>query len=552
MAWQPFCAPEGISRCPETARSHWKRSVPENLRRYVALLFVVVVTSQSGCAYLGNWKRNGFKVGPEYCKPAAPVADEWIDGYDDRVREDLPNYADWWTVFDDSTMSLMIDDMYQQNLPLRVAGLRVLEARQLRAIAVGSIFPQSQTAFGDYTRSQVSRNAINAPFFPRNFNQWRTGFDAFWEIDVWGKFRRNIEAANADLDATIEDYDAILVSLIAETAATYVDLRTAQERLRYAHANVGAQQTSLEIAESRFRNGATSELDVTQARTNLQNTKELIPTYENQVRLANNQLCVLLGTPPRDLTQEIGTATVPSAPADVAVGIPADLLRRRPDVRSAERQVAAQSARIGVAAADLLPHFSIRGDMFVQARTISKLFHQNSTAGNVSPGFSWDFLNYGRLLNNVRLQDTLFQQLAVQYQQTVLEANAEAENAIISFLKSQERLRITQEGVRAAERSVEIALEQYKQGATDFNRVANLQTVLTLQQDRLAETQGSVANSLIAINKALGGGWQIRYGNRGLERLPAAPERLEGEELDMLPPVPTDEPPEGESADDAT
>jgi NodT family efflux transporter outer membrane factor (OMF) lipoprotein len=508
---------------------------------------------RSGKDYIGSCKNyvdNGFKVGPEYCKPAAPVADSWIDQYDERVRRELPNYADWWSVFNDPVLDRLMEDTYRQNLDLNAAGLRVLQARYQRAIAAGGFFPQSQQAFGSYTRSQNSQN-IAGGALPLNTNTWATGFDLFWELDFWGKFRRNIEAADASLDATVEDYDAVLISLLAETASTYVDLRVAQQRLRYAKANVAIQQGGLKLASDRYQATTTSKLDVTQAENLVASTQRLIPLYENQIRVANNTLCVLLGVPPRDLTPELGVGPVPTPPADVVVGVPANLLRRRPDIRAAERQVAAQSAAIGVATADLLPHFSITGSLSLQADRFDNLFESASTAGAISPGFSWDILNYGRLVNNVRVQDTVFQQLAVNYQQTVLNANAEAENAINSFLTTQQQLQHLNTAVDAAEESVGISLAQYRTGAIDFNRVFTLTGTLVSDQDSLATIQGQLANSLVSAYKAIGGGWEIRYGMRrgsvdvadeldAADVLPSPPEASPDVELDELPPVPVE------------
>ncbi len=479
-----------------------------------------------------------------------PIADNWIDEYDERVRTDLPNYADWWIAFNDPVMSRLMEDMYRQNLSLRVAGLRVLEARYLRAIAVGSFFPQSQSAFGDFAHNQISKNTLLVPpNTPRAFDDNLVGFGAAWELDVWGKYRRLIEAADASLDASVEDYDAILVSLLAETASAYVELRTAQSRLQYAGSNLRTQEGSLRIATSRWEEGLTSEVDVTQARSQAESTGELIPLFENQVRLANNRLCVLLGIPTRDLTLEIGQAPIPVAPPDVAVGIPADLLRRRPDVRRAEREVAAQSALIGVAAADLYPHFSIRGTIQWQAENFGDMFRQGSTAGTIAPGFTWDILNYGRLLNNVRVQDARFQQLAVAYQQSVLDANAEAESAINTFLKSQQRLLRIREAAKASQRGVDLARQRYQDGLDNFNVVFNLQTILLTQQDQLASIEGEIASSLVDIYRALGGGWEIRYGIRGtppMAAVPAEQQPANGEAPptnssdDQLPPLPQD------------
>ncbi|MGI9428076.1 MAG: efflux transporter outer membrane subunit, partial [Bythopirellula sp.] len=483
-------------------------------------LLAVCLTANTGCVgHLRNWCKNGFKVGPDYCKPAAPVACDWIDAYDERVRQEFSDNPAWWTVFNDPVLNGLIEETSSQNLPLRVAGMRVLEARHLRQIAAGNIFPQFQEGFGQYSRAEVSENAFPTNRLaglgfavPSAVDNWTTGFDAGWELDVWGRFRRAIEAADANVDASTEDYDAILVTLIGETATAYLDYRTAQQRLEFAEKNVTIQEGSLEVSEVQFRNGGVTELDVTQAKTNLQQTRQLLPLFRTQQRLANNRLCVLTGIPPQDLSARLGVQPIPFTPADVVVGIPANLIRRRPDVRKVERQVAAQSALIGVAAADLFPSLSIVGAVQIQAEDFSDLFESASTASFIAPGFNWNLLNYGRLTNNVRVQEARFQQLAIAYQQSVLEANAEVENAIVAFLESQQRLIEVQGAVEAAERSVELGLTQYQDGAIDFNWVFNLQTALTSQQDQLAEVRGDVAKSLVAVYKSLGGGWQIRLG----------------------------------------
>ena len=484
--------------------------------RGMAYCLAGAATAFSGCAYTGGVKEyidNGFKVGPNYAKPAAPVAETWIDSYDEQLKDELPNYADWWTTFNDPILNGLMEEVSQQNLTLKSAGLRVMQARYVRDITAGSIFPQQQEAFGAYQRTQYS-DTIAPGLLPRNTDLFSVGFDAFWELDAWGKFRRAIESADASLDASVEDYDAMMVSLLGETATAYIDLRTAQERLRYAKANVEIQKGSLKIAQARFDAGAVSKLDATQAETVLANTQQSIPLFENQVRAANNSLCVLLGITPRDLSEELGDGAIPDLPADLVIGIPANLLRRRPDVRAAERRVAAQSAAIGIAAADLLAHLSVTGSVSLNANEFSELFKSSSTAGMIAPGFNWDILNYGRLANNVNLQRAEFQDLAVQYQQTVLDANAEAETAINTFLKSKERLIYVNKAVDASKKSVDLAEIEYRTGAVDYNRVFNLQTSLVADQDNLASVRGDVARSVIATYKALGGGWEVRYQKR--------------------------------------
>ena len=504
------------------------QTTPRNLGRptFVALILTAWLVSISGCAHMGGtslseWWHNDKKVGPNYCRPPAPVAEGWIDqGTDIRIMPAPAEHRAWWTTFQDPVIDRLVVEAYQQNLSLREAGLRVLQARSQLAISQGNLFPQRQEAFGEYQHVQVSRN-LDPPLVPttfppafapgaRAFDFWSTGFNLAWEVDVWGRFRRNIEAANAVVDATVEDYDAILVCLLADTVATYTEIRTLEQRLDYARSNVEIQQGSLDLADARFQRGAVSELDVTQAKSNLAQTESLIPGLESSLRQANNRLCILLGVPARDLLAELGPAMIPTAPPEVAVGIPAELLRRRPDVRAAERRAAAQSASIGVAVSDLYPAFTVLGTINYEAEKLSNLFDTSSLAGNVGPTFRWNVLNYGRIRNNIILQDARFQELVVRYQNSVLRAGQEVEDALIAFLKAQEQTRSLRESVKAANRSVEIAEIQYREGAIDFNRVFSLQSLLVSQQDQLASAEGNIAASLIRVYKALGGGWQIR------------------------------------------
>jgi NodT family efflux transporter outer membrane factor (OMF) lipoprotein len=467
-----------------------------------------------------GWVHNGFKVGPEYGRPAAPVSGAWIEAYDERVSTELPPNPMWWETLNDPILSQLVQSVYGQNLTLRAAGMRVLGARAQRGVAIGGMFPRQQNITGSFRREQLSVTTnglgqlVGGGSLPinREFGTWATGANLAWEIDIWGKFRRAIEAADASLDATIEDYDAILVSLIAETATAYVELRTAQQRLAYAEDNVKIQEGLLDIVVFKEKAGAVTYLDVTQAMSTVKNTEQLIPLYQAQVRSANNRLCTLLGIPTRDLTPELGDGGIPTAVSDVAVGIPADLLRRRPDVRAAERRVAAQCASIGVATADLFPHFSISGALQLNSQRFKDLFSSASGAHFVAPGFQWDILNYGRLINTVRAEEALFQELAYNYQQSVLTANEEAETAINNFLRAQERLIATREAVEASQKSLTLVTEEYNGGLTDYNRVFNIQLLLVQDQDRYATTQGDVALTLIGIYRALGGGWEVRNG----------------------------------------
>lgn len=467
----------------------------------------------SGCGTsLREYVHNGFKVGPDYCRPAAAVADQWIDVQDPQLSAQQ-NDPIWWRTFQDPVLDSLIHTAYRQNLSLRVAGARILEARALRAIAVGEIFPQSQQAFGEYSRNALSYNGPSGMVGNHFFDDWTTGASLAWELDFWGRFRRAIESADANLDASVEHYDSVLVLLLAEVAQHYADVRVAEQRLEYARQNVTIQKGSLRIADDRFTNGATTKLDVTQGTSSLAQTEATIPPLEASRRRAVNGVCILLGMPPQNLDALLaGHGGIPLPPPQVAVGIPAELLRRRPDIRRAEREVAVQSALIGVAESDLYPHFAITGTIALDATKFSDLFDGRSLAGSVGPSFNWNILNYGRLINNVRVQEARFQQLALQYQNALLAANAEAENAIITYLKSQQQVGSLKLSTKAASESVELVEKQYREGKVDFNRVFSIQQTLTLQQDQLAVAEGSVAKNLIELYKSLGGGWQIRLG----------------------------------------
>lgn len=465
---------------------------------------------------LGNWWHNGCKVGPNYMRPAAPVANHWIESADPKVNSNAQPPGYWWKVFNDPTLERLIQTAYQQNLTLRVAGARILEARAQLAIARGELFPQEQSAFFQYSRNKLSDKVANPPPV-QWFSQWDLGVTATWELDFWGRFRRAIEAADAELDASVEDYDDVLVILVSDVAANYVQYRTFEQRLVYARTNVELQRKSFAIADDRFKNGATTERDVQQAKQALEETEALIPTLEIGKRQAMNRLSILLGMPPTNLDCILGAGSgIPDAPSDVIVGVPCDLLRRRPDLRRAERQVAAQSARIGVAASDLYPHFSLLGTIGLQAEGFGDLFDTpGSMIGTISPGIRWDVLNYGRLINNVRVQDARFQALAYAYQDSVLNAGREVEDAMVLFLRSQETAEHLGASARAAARTVEITEEQYTQGAVDYTAVYLFQTTLTEQQDELAVAQGDIALGLIGVYRALGGGWEIRLPNCG-------------------------------------
>ncbi len=490
--------------------------------RLALAAFAAALLSGAGCTGLRDYLHNGFRVGPEYGRPAAPVADQWIDAASPRLDTGPAADRQWWAVFQDPVLDQLVALAYQQNITLREAGYRMLESRELRSVVAGALFPQTQDLFGDF--GQTQRSARTATFRRssssidvgnvglRDYSTWRLGTSLAWELDFWGRFRRAIEAADARLDAAIENYDDVLVLLIAEVATAYVDYRTVDQRLAFARGNAAMQEESARIAEARLNVLAIdSEIDAPQAKSNLARTRATMEALEIARRRHVNRLCVLLGRPPQDLAELLDeTKPVPVAPESVAVGVPAELLRRRPDVRRAERLVAAASAEIGVAQANLYPRIAINGSMALEAAQFSNLWNADAWTGTIGPGFRWNVLNYGRLLHGVRVQDARFQQQVAAYQQAVLRANEEAENAIVAFLNYHDQLELLGQSVQEAQEAVRVAQAKYRAGRIDFNRVFTVEQLLITQQDQLASAQGNLANSLIELYRSLGGGWEIR------------------------------------------
>jgi NodT family efflux transporter outer membrane factor (OMF) lipoprotein len=484
---------------------------------------LLAVLALCGCTTsLSQWWHNGFKVGPQYCQPSAPVADQWVDSNDARVKSEPAQDCAWWTVFNDATLNSLIESAYSQNLDLRAAGARILQSRAQRNIAIGNLFPQSQTALVDYAHAQLSKN-LGLPLPSSTLGVWADGFNLSWEIDFWGRYRRSIEGAEADLNASVESYGDTLVMLLSEVATNYVQMRTYEQRLAYARQNVLVQKRSLELAETRFHNGRGTELDVKQAQSSVAQTESLIPPLITGRRQAANQLCTLLGMPVTNLGDQLPPGLIPSAAPEVAVGIPADLLRRRPDVRRAERQIASQCAKVGVAEADLYPRISLNGFVGFVADDFKDLFTSKSFTGLFFPTMQWNVLNYGRIRNNIKLQNQRVEESTFQYQQTVLNAGREVEDALTAFLQAQQQAKSLEEAVRDAQRSVELVLLQFQSGIVDFNRVYNTQTTLLTAQDQLATTQGNIALQLIQVYKAIGGGWVCFLDGCGMPRFDTAP-----------------------------
>jgi NodT family efflux transporter outer membrane factor (OMF) lipoprotein len=484
----------------------------------------------------------GCAVGPNFAKPEVPVSAAWRTTGDPHLAAQIAADSVWWKTFNDPALNQLIELAYHQNLPLQVAGLRILESRAQMAVTTGRIWPQVQAAVGSATAVGLSRNALGLGSLPipRNFGDFQIGFDAAWELDFWGKYRRGIEASRAGVLASMADYESALVSLTAEVARTYVSVRSFQVLIQQANDNAKVQEEALKIADSRFKNGATSELDVTQATSLLESTRATVPQLEASRQQAENALATLLGRPTGTIDALLaGPRQIPRAPDKVAIGAPAEMLRRRPDIRSAELTAAAQCARIGVAKSELYPSFTLIGSVGLETTASSagtkNLFSSHSLYYQFGPRISFPFLNYGRLTNAVRVEDARLQELLVAYRDTVLKAAQEVEDALIGFVNAQQAAVFEQSAVNAAQRSVQIAIVQYREGAADYQRVLESQRSLLDQQNGLAQVNSSVATSLIALYKALGGGWEVREGQ------PVVPDEVQREMKartnwgDMLP-----------------
>jgi NodT family efflux transporter outer membrane factor (OMF) lipoprotein len=456
----------------------------------------------------------GCAVGPNFKKPEVPLSKNW-GPQDQRISTQTAADGRWWKAFNDPALDRLIELAYHQNLPLQVAGLRIVEARAQLGVLTGQQYPQLQVISGSVAGMGLTKYQANGLNLARNSVNYQLGFDAVWELDFWGKYSRGVEAGTASLLASMTDYYSALVSVTAEVARTYAVIRTFEVLLAQAEENARVQEDSLQVAESRFRNGATSELDVTQATALLETTRASIPKLQIAIHQARNALSTLLGRPPGSVDSLLdGPKDIPTAPTQVAASMPAEMLRRRPDIRSAELNAAAQCARIGVAKAELYPSFSLFGSIGLQANSSigGAFFSPQSLAWSFGPKISFPFFNYGRLTNGVRVEDARLEQLLVSYRNTVLKAAQEVEDALTGYLNAQEATAFEQRSVAAAQRSVGIAQVQYREGQVDYQRVLDAQRALLQQENSLAQTRSEVVINVIALYKALGGGWQAYEG----------------------------------------
>jgi NodT family efflux transporter outer membrane factor (OMF) lipoprotein len=445
------------------------------------------------------------QVGPKYEVPELALPDQWHQAVAEELESDAQDMRSWWTVFEDPTLESLIERAASGNLDLEIAAARVREARALRRVAKADRIPTVDLA-GQAQRS-ILPNSLD-PYGRGAFNTYNIGFDATWELDVWGRVQSSIDAAGADIEASEEALRDLLVLLYAEVAVNYVDLRTSQTRAGYAKGNIEVQASTLQLVNDRFDAQLVPALDIRQAEMNLARTQSVLPTLRQKAVRAAHRIAVLLGSEPGAVYKILEQETpIPASNETTQVGIPAEVLRRRPDIRSAERELAAQTARIGVSEANLYPQFALTGSFGWDALNTSDLFTSGSRGWNIGIPFRWNLLDRGRIKGDIAAQEARADALQASYEQTVLRALEEVENAMIALSTERERIGYLQASVDAAQEAVHLVRELYNAGLTDFQPVLDSERTLAEQQDALASSQGLVASDVINLYTALGGGW---------------------------------------------
>ncbi len=467
--------------------------------KFVLLLFAsatgIIIT---GCA----------EVGPDYTSPEIEVSRDWHTELERglKAEEIDPNtLTQWWTIINDRKLTSLIERAKANNLDLKIAIERIRESRARRVIAEASLYPDLNVS-GSATKSRT-RNVSDTS------GQYSANFDAGWEMDIFGGLRRSVEAANADLQTSQENmYDA-LVSLLAEVAINYVDVRTYQARLDSVQASIDLQNETYQLTLWRNDANLVDELVVQQAKYNLESSRSQIPSLQAGLEQSMNNLAVLLGQEPGKLQEELQEVEpIPVAPANVAIGLPADIIRRRPDIRSAERSLAAQTARIGVAAAKLYPSFTLNGSLGLDASSLSDI-SSGSWLLSGGPRFSWPIFDAGAIKQNINVQSALADEYLLQYRSVVLSALKEVENDLVSCVRELQRRDNLRQAVEAAQAAVQLARQEFEVGLTDFTTVLDTQRSLLSFQDQLAQSDGAVTSNVIRLYKALGGGWNTLASN---------------------------------------
>jgi NodT family efflux transporter outer membrane factor (OMF) lipoprotein len=451
----------------------------------------------------------GCAVGPNYQnKPPATPA-QWSEPLEGGVTGKPLVAREWWKGFHDPALETLISQAVASNYDLRISAALVRQARESLGMARAGYGPTVDAA-GSYSRDRASRNGfVSNPAVNPNYNLYQSGFDASWEIDVFGGVRRAVEAAGAGVEAAEFGREDALVSLLAEVAVNYASVRGAQLRLTIAKNNIQSQKDSVAITQAKLDAGMASSLDVAQASALEAATEAAIPPLETTLKTAIHHLSVLLGQPPGALLEQLSReSAIPPAPPEIPAGVPADILRRRPDIRQAERQLAAATANIGVATADLFPKFSLTGAPGLESVNPGTLFNGASSIWTLGPTVQWRVFDSGKIRSNIRLQRALQEQVLAAYEKAVLTAMQDVEDALVAYAKEKGHFIALQKSVDENKRAYDLAGELYSKGLTDFLNVVNAQSALYQAQDQLAQSRLTVTTDVIALYKALGGGWE--------------------------------------------
>lgn len=450
-------------------------------------------------------------VGPDFVKPKPQVPHNWAEAPKGETSGKQPDLSTWWTIFRDPELNSLIDRAAESNLDLQIAEARIREARAQRIVTASAAYPEIN-ASGLYSRSRTSENAntSRASAVPGGTNLFQVGFDAGWEIDVFGGVRRAVEAATADIGATVENRRDVQVTLFAEVARNYLEVRGSQIRLGVAEKNIFTQRQALEIAKARYEAGLSSELDVAQAQAQLATTEAGVPALETTMRTAIHQIGILLGRSPAGLIDELlPIRPIPVGPPTIPAGLPSELLRRRPDIRRAEQELAGATARIGVATANLFPRFFLTGLVGQSSVSSSDFLQASSRYWAVGPTIDWPVFTAGRLRAQVQVQNEKQEQAAIRYEKTVLTALKDVEDALVAYSKEQATRDSLIQAVKANRQATEIANELYTRGLVDFLNVLVTERAQYNAEDALAQSAQRVSSNLVVLFKALGGGWEV-------------------------------------------
>jgi len=475
-----------------------------------------MIVKKTVAVIMGAVVVGGCAVGPNYATPDAKTPAKYGEVVATTQPASQPsNLVTWWQVFGDDKLTALVDRSIQNNLDLKIAAARVGEARALYRGSKSGLFPSFDGVAGyRQDRSSNNEDGRNSGSGTSSFSSdpdrhnWSAGFDASWEIDVFGGVRRSIEASDADFSATIEDQRDVLVTLVSDVARNYIILRGAQRQLGIVQKNLATQDQTLDLTRSRFQAGLTSDLDVARAEAQAMTTRSQMPPLEDQVRQSIRRLSVLCGANPETLKDElIAVQPIPQAAPQLPVGLPSELLRRRPDIRRVERNLSAETARVGVAIADLFPRFSITGDFGYTSRNIKSLFDEDSFGWGIGPSMRWQLLNFGRVQGNIKAQEARREQVLRSYEQTVLLSLEEVENAMGSYSREQARRQSLASAVQSSQRAVDLADQLYRQGLTAFQDVLDAQRRLLDVESQFVTSDQTVSTHLVALYKSLGGGW---------------------------------------------